>query len=438
MKNEFDNNLTDKGWQSMRRLLDREMPEQRRRRRFAWWPLALLLLPAAGVGGWWAFRPSKSDKIMPPAAQKPKISEPVAKAESPATLPYAVAENSELKPVLKNKSQDFTAKISEQKGSSPLISENAELGWATMQGREKLTASDLHSFATTTLTEKNDLKQSESIPDIPVFEKIESLTPLPLIAPAPSINVKAADGYFAHPKIKKKNKDRNWTFGVTTALASESFSKINGFSIGGTVNWQFARKWGLRSGLQYAQYRLSATERPVVSLDAEKYADATGNFTILDTMGSVNNPTPSVPSPEVLVPVEKLRHLEMPLLVYWQPVRPLRIFGGISTAYTLSAKASSQNYANNQLYYANNATAQKNLDELTSQTLSRWNTSWQAGIGVRLGRHLEVGAFYKQGFNSLGNGSTEQLDVTNIPSADPISSSGRSNNYFLLNGIWFF
>ena len=50
----MENKITDKGWEKMRVMLDREMPEKARRI-FAWWWFLILLIPVTGFGGWkWA------------------------------------------------------------------------------------------------------------------------------------------------------------------------------------------------------------------------------------------------------------------------------------------------------------------------------------------------------------------------------------------------
>ena len=238
---------------------------------------------------------------------------------------------------------------------------------------------------------------------------------------------------FQPETIKKQATPKHWSFGMTAGLASERFSKLNGFPAGAAVDWQFARKWGLRSGLQYAQYRLSDAERPVVTLDVNSYSEATDNY--ISFSGSPNNDPYFDPS--VLVPVEQLKQLEMPVLAWWQPIRPLRIFGGFTTTYNLSAQASQQNYSNNQFYYANTKVAQDNLNELTSNTLSRWQMNWQVGAGIRIGRHFELDALYKQGFSKTTSAQFD-TDPNSLYDQQWQPRSVGAAHYFLLNGIWFF
>lgn len=458
MKNEFDNNLTDKGWASMRRLLDREMPEQHRRRRFVWWLFGLLLLPLAGLGSWWLWQQSGPVPAVAPPTEAPKESEPVVRTEN---TPLSPDESGF--PLHLESSSGFN-----NVGGQNLKSHASALGENTKRGEEwaakpENRATDIDLSANINSVQVPDPVRASSsnvseapalAPDAasenptvttqlvlyePVLD-IEKFEPLALL-PARQVTVVKAKRveipFTGEAIIKKKENNTRWSFGLAAGLATEQFSSLNGFSAGGAVDWQFHRKWGLRSGLQFAQYRLSAEERPVVSLTSLEYADATGNLILNTGGGSYPNPNQDS-STTVLVPVERLRQLEMPLMAYWQPAKFLRVFGGISTAYTLSAKASEQNYANNQVYYAYDKSAQDNLNELTSSTLSRWQVNWQAGVGFRLGRHLELGAFYKNGFGGSGNYDSGTLnDPSQFNGASSSHNTGTSH-YFLLNGIWFF
>lgn len=423
MKNEFDKNLTDKGWQAMRHLLDREMPEQRRRRRFAWWLGTLLLLPLAGAGGWWLFGESKPEKTAPPV-EKSKIFEPVARAESESTFPK-VSNFQKVEPI------PAVVAVPANKHADRVISnEVRNLKESLLQ------VSPLYDTVFNLLDKSQDLTN---------FEGLSNFAPLPVAPQFVENEIKNTPKLSTvtpfEPAITKKHTEpKHWSFGLAAGLASENFSALNGFSAGGAVNWQFARKWGLRSGLQFAQYSLSQKERPVISLSADAYEDATGNnVDNLNTGGNPTTPASSASSP-VYVPIERLQQLEMPLLTYWQPVRPLRVFGGISTAYTLSARASSQSFANNQFYLAADEKAQDNLNDLTSKTLSRWQASWQVGAGVRIGRHFELDAFYKHGIANTKNNADAQglFDPTMPAGLSGQANSDFKNRYFLLQGIWFF
>ncbi len=53
MKEQNYSRTTDKGWNAMQDLLDREMPTPARRRRLLWWWVVLLLLPLTALVMWY-------------------------------------------------------------------------------------------------------------------------------------------------------------------------------------------------------------------------------------------------------------------------------------------------------------------------------------------------------------------------------------------------
>ena len=473
MKNEFDNNLTDKGWKSMRRLLDREMPEQRRRRRFAWWWFALLLLPLVGAGGWWLLRDSKP--VDPaPKMDVPKDSKPVVEAETP------LDENTERGETFEKLSNQPSASSAVVGAPSAVVGVPANnkrqssipgekyratvqpytqsvVGGDTNNGQNLIpsetslgenTKPDEIGGKRARVYSSDDLKPSDGVAigetrqKLPIFGLLEALPVyLQLIENQNKKAIFLTPAVAIQPKITKKQPaQKRWSFGLSASLASENMKTVNGFSAGAAVDWQFARIWGLRSGLHYAQYRLSAEERPVVSLEAAQYADATGNFVSLDTSGGgLNNPVPSVSNPEVLVPVERVRRFEMPVLMYWQPVRPLRIFGGISMNYTFSARASAESFVNSNSYFANTKQAQSNLNELATSRLRRWQTNLQTGLGIRLGKRLELDAFYQYGVPDLKAGTDSgTFDPTTGNAGENLEQRKGATHNFLLNGILFF
>lgn len=464
MKNEFDNKLTDKGWLSMRRLLDREMPE-RRRRRFVWWPLALLLLSLAGASSWWLWRQSKTVPVVSPPTEAPKVSEPVVNAENqrepgfPAVVGVP-ANNKRRSSIFGKEQQPLVQPLTRSvvgvpanngkenvSGRNPIFREEA-LGENTKRGGEqvpanpsiepdKVVASPLNLVYPPEAAEISEASNSTDLSQNTV--KIETLEPLPARSPDIAGIVTSSESSATSGTIIKKKNDVRWSFGLAAGLASDNFSSLNGFSAGGAVDWRFAGKWGLRSGLQYAQYRLSTDEQPVVSLAAVDYADATGNL-VLNSGTSYPSPSQDLDSVSVFVPVERLRQLEMPLLAYWQPLRALRIYGGISVAYNLSAQASEQNYSGNQYYYAKTQDAKDNLNKLAVSNIQRWQTNLQTGLGLHLGKHFELGAFYKYGLSDLKNGADPGSFDASFTGGGATESTGQkgATHYFLLNGIWFF
>lgn len=436
MKNDVDNKLTDKGWQSMRVLLNRDMPEQRRRRPFVWWwAAALLLLPLAGAGGWWFYRQSKGIETPPRPIEMPEAPKPVVGAEpnfpkvdnlrKVDTYSTGGRELAYSSDDSKSSDKSFASSalleqpVTEQYLSAPLAADAGMPGDALAREdkfQEPALFANFNVLVPSSQFVENEIKRDLN---------------LHLITPV------------EYTSVKKYTDPRRWTFGFTTGLASEKLNNVNGFLAGGTTDFQFARKWGLRSGLQYAQYRSSEEERPIIALDDAQYVEATGNFEVLDDNTINSGPGTGgvlLVQETVLVPIEKFQRLEMPLLAFWNPVRPLRIFGGITGSYILSAKASRQNFSNNKYYYADSQLAEQNLNELTVNALPRWNVDLMFGAGMRLGKHVELDAFFKPGLSK---------SVSDVALADQNGSfydnsgswqprNAGSPSRFSLHGILFF
>lgn len=448
MKNEFDKRLTDKGWKSMRRLLDQAMPEQRRRRRFAWWLFGLFLLPAAGVGGWWMWQQSNPAPNALPPVDTPKTVEPVVQAGTSNNLSGATAAAQEnllgaaphagaITPI-EGVAPSLTfspsaAAVGEKYSISTqsVVGENASNDTNTKHGGDEIiSAQNLEKPQYLTGFEKSSNFHNLLVSPQFIENQIKNTPKFPTVAT------------YAPEPVKKITTPNRWSFGLTAGLVSENLSKLNGASAGIAMDWQFARKWGLRSGLQYAQYRFSDRERPVVSLDDDAYVEATGNFNvILDDSTSLVS-SPSTQPLTVLVPVEKQHRLEMPLLAYWQPIRPLRVFGGISLSYNFATKASSQGFANNKQYDAGTQAARDNLNKLTADALPRHLSHLQLGLGLRLGKRVELDVFYKKGLAGKVPDTAQSADIGSNGNIDPeiIGQSNRSGgqSWFVLNGILFF
>ncbi|HRI61325.1 MAG TPA: hypothetical protein PK228_16410, partial [Saprospiraceae bacterium] len=265
MKNEFDNNLTDKGWTSMRRLLDREMPEQRRRR-FAWWLFGLLLLPLAGLGGWWLWQQSNPVPAVAPPTEAPKVSEPVVRAEnallSPDESEYplrlesssgdnnvssqnlqshvsALGENTRRSEEKVVKSES-TSVNGNNMGGQNLKSHPSALGENTRRGE------DVVSSTSTPLTLKEHDAASENptvTTQLVLYEpvlNIEKIEPLALLPPRQKTVAEAKQvetPFTGDAVIKKKDNKTRWSFGLAAGLATEQFSSLNGYSAGGAVDW---------------------------------------------------------------------------------------------------------------------------------------------------------------------------------------------------------
>lgn len=454
MKNEFDNKLTDKGWSRMNRLLDREMPE--RRRRFVWWPWLALLLLGSGAGSWWIYRQPVSAQPAPEPAARPKPAEPVVTA--PAAPAQVIRQGNTAQPATASPTGTNTERNTPSslsaKGPAGYRIESAP-AITLLQAADKQRTESEKAISGTATNSPESLSggiAGEKAPELPVGssaaiaigQKILALTALPQANALPGAKTPApvlfsADAPLTTPDIKPAPRLKRWSFGAGAGITSGDFSAINGFSVGALTEFRLSRRWGLRSGLQFAQYNLPADERPVVSVNAQDYNKATGNDVQDNSIGTPSSDPSQTP---VFVPLERTKRLEIPMLAYWQPVGGLRVLGGLSAGYLLSTRASEMNYANNQLYLANNQDALSNLNALTARSTSRWNLDWQLGLGWRFGKHLELNTFYKRQFNmNLGTTTADQFNPGSFGTSalgESIGSNSYTTPSFQLHGIWFF
>ena len=458
--NDFDKKITDKGWKAMRSTLDREMPARRRRRFFAWWWLGLLLLPFAGAGAWWWLRHPE------PPAQQPKtpltipaVRPPVVEARDSESRPFATGKNHS------PKAEDWVSTDGQHADAETVnksISRTAAAGFregASTQNDERTKGVTPNGILTNDVMTTNDVMANDAMTTndaITVTVPANNKTPgdqlllpipgrIPVLDHSSELHLQTVSCAVRTPAATKKHAGpARWAFGMTAGIQSDRFSGFNGFSTGLVADWQVKQKWGIRTGLQYAQYRPSLEERPVVTVSSTEYVEATGDDKVVaDIISLPNTGTSSAVQPvPVLVPVDRLQRFEMPLLVYWQPLRPLRIYGGVRGSYSLSAKASGQNYANNKIYVAQNSEALANLDALAASSLRRWDLDLILGAGVRIGKRFELDAFFKPGISKpAADGSDLNYSSGTNGAYDPAVIMPRTvgtQSWFFLNGILFF
>jgi hypothetical protein len=454
MNNDIDNKLTDKGWQAMREVLDREMPVQRRRRPVFWWWLGVLLLfPLLLTGGWlWynqAFGPGNIQQTRPVTQPAPRKQ---ASADDSPLAEQVRAPGAAMPLTTESASPSPANRQASQKGSTPnpmdiprLKQTNA--GQAFMdQNIVALPGDPAQQRETPRSYPVEALPGTDNATLPPVEQKIANgVEILPSTAlPELSIAARAPNFMLVNTPVSTRvHADKTGprlSFGAMAGMHTDRFTAINGFSAGAVMDWQLASKWGLRTGMQYAQYNPATSSRPYVALEDNIYANATGNFdVVLDNLATPATSPDSQPNP-VLVPVDRIGRLEMPVLAYWQPLRPLRIFAGVTGSYSLSLKTSRQGFANAKVYNADSPSAEKNLSSLATEVLPRWNINLMFGTGFRIGRHFELDAFYRPGF-AAGKGF-DAAEITGQNNGAFESSAGPrsvdASSWFFLNGILFF
>ncbi len=448
----MENKITDKGWAEMSKLLDREMPEKRRRR-FGWWWFALLL-PVALYGSWqWlkdADAPtSKQDiAIVPPQTFEATPTQPVGTThtetsskhfpttQKPQNIPETTA--------LKTRNTNKGAKIKQQ-----VIQSNLTSGQATPSQAETASQAPLKSSPDNLVWE---------VPGVST-EPVSITTPqlsLDLLPTTPqSIELSSPKAVADHTKLlaytpKPANKSfrKTWEFSATSAFSTEQFNALNGFSTGATVDWKFARKWGLRTGLMYSIYTPQEKSRPVASIMPENYAsNVDGNVLVLDLITGTevlnlagNSTYGDSLTGNVFIPVNRLQRLEIPVTAFWQPSRLIKVLGGFSLTRTLSVQADRQNYSGDYVLKLSDQSAEDGASKLSSSELDNWSADASLGLGIRLSSMFEVGVAARMPlskFQSLVR-ADEGGASAGLSSQSVGSTRKQSRPVFSLSGTLFF
>lgn len=445
----MDHRTTDKGWAAMRQLLDRELPVKNQRR-FIWWWVGLLLLPLAGYGGWnWlnspdirpeatSFAPFASistDTKVPDARSSIQSPEKLAAVGTPETKNAASLKNRDLTTLRKTqfprsnseKAQPtaisgYTEKDNPGSAIHSEMSEVQELQISALTGGDVSPALslDLLSIPPPVIHFQNNTQNA--LPSIALLQTIKPIQNTPF---------------------------NRWAVGATSAISTERFSTINGFSTGINLDWKFARKWGLRSGAFYNIHTPHAKYRPVASVGSDYYTSKVdGNVIILDVatgnevvnMAGSNFYSDSLTG-DVFIPVNRMQRIEIPIAVFWQAAKPLKIFAGASLSRTISTKADRQNYSGEYILQLTDQSAEDDASRLSSNELDNWRMDAMAGVGIKLSNMFELGLSAKMPFSDLNvfkSAYTENALNSNLTS-DYVGYTRQKNTpVFSLYGTLFF
>ncbi len=406
----------------MQAMLDREMPLERRRR-FIWWWWSLLLLPLALYGSWqWFHSDTPSSPVkelkstLPIANVAPKATQPqdnLVPEASTTIMSQAVAldENLASRPTQKEGSKSVVKSSANNSANQDDLEERAGVKFAPIA---------IANNPNNTDTPEKTLLDLQLIPAYPLDLQTHT-------------TIQSPSREFAHlHKPIKKAVASKWALGATSFISTEQFSTINGFSTGLTVDWKFARKWGLRSGAFYNIHTPQEKYRPVASVRSSDYtSNVDGSVIVLDAVTGTeimnvggNNYYGDSLGGSVFIPVNRLQRVELPVSAFWQASRPLKIFAGVSFARTLSTTADRQNYSGDYILRLADKTAEDDASELSSSELDNWSADAMLGVGFNLGKMFELGFSAKMPFNdfkslkkasyssSLNSGITDEVGRT--------------------------
>ena len=403
-----DKKLADRGWADMRRTLDREMPAERRKRRFFWWWFSPVLLALAGLAFWYnrgyhtpaAPEPSTAPVVVPtgPVAERPM------QGATPSANPAgAVEQSGKMESRALTSTNDRVTVSNRTRNNQPLIAR--QIG-SEVSEPPVITASKMDERAVEAVQNNTT---ALNLPDIQSVLTFSNATVEPLALPFGSVEssrtihgpVPAFAAVQATPARHKKD---IWDFGATASVGTRDFTGFHDASLGLVTDFKLSRHWGLRSGISYGYEQLAFTSATLVSSPA-LYDTIDPDIIIVDDI--VSDPTLAgsnyVPA-QVQTQVSAVHRLEMPLMIWWQPVSRWRLWAGGSISRTLLVQTGKQTVAVENIQYNNSAIndPDNRIGQLANQKIDRWRGAAQCGISFRPLKNLEFGAMAQNRFTDPG------------------------------------
>ncbi len=472
--------LADQGWRSMRKALDREMPEPRRRRPVVLFWIIGLLLPTAGALSWMLLHPNNVSTT--PAGQSPVAlhrngtgtDQP---AQSIAVAPVTPQTKLENDRKMQVQGQSFPGTLYGDKGQTfqevhvlnpankaPLLPAGSAHIVTTQQpvSSPEQTPKPLETPTSKPLAPSEPM-MTGNLPTSPQSGSVvtpPSMDHEPVLTATPTQNQVTPQSTDSQPTMAAtlpdqapllpitpviSNSVKKWSFGISAGVLSDLAAGSTGATTGLTTEWRPSEKWGLRSGLAYQYQALKADDRAILTVTTASYAAATGDNMIYSGFGSAtgNNPNASA-STAVYVPVSRLHRLELPLQAFWQPFRRFRLWGGASLGTNVYVQTADRSLKDNTVFLIPGGAASKNLNAQISGQVRDWDMHWITGIGFRPGQRWAVDLFYSHPLSPARRKTADsQFDSTDTgtkvlnTTTSPTTTVGRST-MFQISATAFF
>lgn len=449
--------LTNKGWDMMRRTLDQELPEKKRSRRaiWWWWTVAAVFagLMAVGGGQWW-YRPGSPNGHAPNAATEAALSTPqvqqtgVQKTSETLTTSEGSAPAAEM-PVSTATTPPAAIHTAAHPNTGDRARKNVQhpapvnapiLAGTAIAGIETDNAETVPTDGQSADTETGTPVQIQN--DLAVLMPLENnaLTTLDAPQTAPAIPENTRSNTILKPADLHQ-----WHLGLTAGALADGVAP-EGFSAGWTISWQPLTRWGLRSGLQYTYQHSNTRSLGLSSFTTYDYynqaiADAAKSGFALDNMAgtpgvAASNVTPDSLRQEILyAPVNSLSRLELPVSIFFQARPRLRLYAGASVGYLLKATTSASSIANSRFLtrasQGNAALLQSTnlpaLQQLVTASLPKIDTRLQLSLGWRPYKWLELNAGWQYAFATQGTGAAKTAESLNGPSSSSVDPQFAKN-----------
>ncbi|MBL7793923.1 MAG: PorT family protein [Saprospiraceae bacterium] len=399
--------LVDRGWEEMRRLLDKEMPvapatTKPSRRILPMWWLAAACITAIALGGAWYWNvdnprvsgaPTIADAAAPVQTQsvaEEKISSPAVVDINPSSLVGDNTQSDETVLSFNNKQTaintlqtpvQFTAITTAQENTSSVV---------FLDKKQQDSAAD--PFLETT---------SATLNETPVPAAIDALPGIShafLVSPNPALGA-AASALKASPSWLPDN------LAVSTGIISGDYSPVEGFQVGVDAQYALGGKWSLVSSPAYRFQRQS------LSLEVEATTIASGPITLdeqldaalAESVSTTNNIAPSSTYYTAL----KNHYVDVPIQIAYQVGTRFRLEAGPSFSYLAGVYEGSPfgngaASADTQSFY--NPTASRSWysaeadDKLNPVYFNRLDIGVNLGVTYRPAQWLGLRLQYRQGF----------------------------------------
>ncbi|GEM_PF-2351869 len=431
----IDDEFVNQGWEQMRAVLDREMPEEKRRRLvpvFWMWAAAasVLLLLSAGLGWWqWQNQATQESVAAVNQAGRATTAEEDCDEIIKGTNSPIVVENSQTKDNQGKAMRDRNVAILDSKTSlttvppTPLLQKNTTKKFAE-KSENSLTIVEVPVLESTNTATSKAIPQAFNItnPTILESEKFEnqSVTPLHSIAIAevetssnvalPEPKVKLELWEAETTSDKKQIVPSNFKIGLELATYASQSAALDGYAGGAVVDVPIQSKHlNLRAGVNF-----NAQQR---------YFDSNlSNVTEMDNSGFVPTKVEVDPNPELSMNAQQL---SFPITLQYKPRRSWGLEGGLQASYLLNARnlkgaeayqtrvgvangSSTVNTLLDRLFNNSNNVSGTNVytqdsgnNKVSINQLNRFDVAVSAGFGYYPTQNIGVRLQYQRGLIDL-------------------------------------
>lgn len=475
----------EKGWEAMRDILDREMPQKNRRRVVGWW-LTGILLPtvAAGIIGWGVhYFYNRKEQSHPPAPQTFGQQPPIARhlkagtSEVHASVPSAhdpmqsaahtpspgknqqhngpharpPHTHSEAPPrfserpqqEMEKRQQEYPENVADSPAqmASPGSQPSAAASVNTIRDlRDTAFRSSALPGKDTVGVQSSDLEASDAV--VPVSEAVQvpgrqaEMPHLVAGALSPLSLTPQRVPHLPTPSLKRPAALRRWQWGLSVEALCPSFSNVQGYGIGFVADRSLAKRLGMRTGLRYAHHQWPATGivagKAYVSIPALDYYSKGYDLSVVYTNQSGSGfiqgvPTDSLSGRKVYMRLIQMQRLEVPVQMTWRPVKRMRLYVGGLLGWNLRVKgAYSQSVIPESLIPRSNTTSFNTtaVQHLISDALPRFSVRLQSGLGWNITRRIEIVAGAHLPLSFFGNAKEQDASV---PGVSPISVGNNAD-----------